>query len=181
MRIAISALLSLVISSGAYGHKQAAPPLTLKLSTQTATACFGRSLKVQAELVNESDEKVGVDVKTIWYQLSLNFFSVGPSRNNPDGSGSGRTSGGSLTKVRDGGPNYEGEYLILSPGESYKASRTIKLDDEFFNNVGSYRLKVTYGQFLDASFEGQPVWKGTVESKGLNLKMLNCKAARKRY
>jgi hypothetical protein len=173
--IIICVLLSLFVWNGSNANNQAAPPLRLKLTTTTPALCFGASLKVEAELVNESKEKVAIDVKTIWHQVSFKLFRSGPSRTNPDGGGSGRNTGGSKTIVGDTGPNYEGEYLILSPGESYKASRTIKLDDEFFNSPGTYSMKVSYGQFLDKSLEGITVWKGSVESNILNFKVTSCK------
>lgn len=177
-RIGLCVLL-MAFCNSSHASQRAASPLKLNLTTRTANVCVGESLKVEAELVNASDEQIVIDVKTIWYRLAFNFFRAGSSRTNPDGSGSGTNTGGSLTRVGDAGPHYEGEYLVLSPGESYKASRNIELDDEFFKSPGSYHLKVTYGQFLDAVFQEEIVWKGTVESEELNFKIVSCRAARK--
>lgn len=179
-RIIMCALLSLLFWNGSNANDHAAPPLRLKLTITIPTPCFGASLKVQSELVNESKERVAIDTKTIWHQVSFNFFRSGLSRTNPDGSGSGRNTGGSKTIVGDAGPNYEGEYFVLSPGQSYKATRIIKLDDEFFSSPGVYSMKVSYGQFLDMSFEGITVWKGSVESNDLNFKVKSCKSKKVR-
>jgi hypothetical protein len=172
-------VLLMAFCSGLHASQRVASPLELKLTTRTANVCFGESLQVEAELVNASDEQIVIDVKTIWYQLAFNFFRARSSRTHPDRSGSGTNTAGSLTRVRDAGPKYEGEYAVLRPGESYKATGNIELDDDFFKSRGGYDLKVTYCQFLDAVFQEHTVWKGTVESEELNFKIVSCRAAGK--
>ncbi len=174
-RIAMGVLLSLLFCNGSNANREPALALRLELTTTTSALCFLGPLKVQATLVNKSNEKVAVDVKSIWYQISFNFFRGGLSQTNRDGSGSGRNSGGSLTKVGNSGPNYEGAYLILNPGESYTENRTIRLDDKLFRNPGDYKMKVTYGQFLDKSFENITVWKGSIGSNDLRVKVADCR------
>jgi hypothetical protein len=174
-QIAMYVLLSFFFWSSSNAEGQVAPPLKLKLTTKTAAPCSGAPFKIEAELVNESKEKVAVDVKTIWHQISFTLFRRGSSHANSDGGGSGRNAGGSKTIVSDAGPNYQGGYLILSPGEVYKATRIIKLDDGFFSSPGAYNMKVSYGQFMDKSFEGIILWKDSIESNILNFKMANCK------
>lgn len=182
-RMVIGLLLFFSLSSVPNASNRAAPqtlkelpPLKLKLITTTPAVCFGGALKLKAELVNESNERVAIDVNTVWYEVSFRFFREGPSQTNPDGSGSGRNKGGSLTQVGDPGPNYEGKYLVLGPGESYKATNTLKLDDQFFKSPGDYRMKVAYGQFLDKTSDDLSVWRGTVESNELNFKINGCKS-----
>jgi hypothetical protein len=167
-------LLALLFWSGSKAHGQDSRQLRLKLTNAIPTICFGSTLKVRAELINASDEKVAVDVKTIWYQTYFAYSRSGPIRTNPDGTATGHNTGGSKTLVGDAGPNYEGEYLVLRPGGSYKSDRAIKLSDDFFNHPGDYDMKVTYGQFQDKSVEGSPVLKGTVESNLLQFKVINC-------
>ncbi len=179
-QIVMLILLAWVFSNSSNADNQAAPPLRLKLTTATPVRCPGASLQVRAGLINESNGTIAIDVKYFWRRVSFNFFRSESSQTNPDGSGTGSNTGGYLTKVGDGGPDYEGEYIVLGPGESYKASRTIKLDDEFFNSLASYTMKVSYGQFLDRSFEGVAVWKGSVESNSLNFKLVRCKGQKKR-
>jgi hypothetical protein len=186
-RMAMGVVLCLLFSSAPNVSNRAAtqtqkdvPPLRLKLATVRGGLCQGAALKVQAEIVNESNERAVIDVSAIWYRISFNYFRRGPSRTNPDGSGSGENKGGSLTKVGDPGPGYEGKNLVLGPGESYKATNTLKLGDQFFNSPGDYRMKVAYGQFLDKSFEGLSVWRGTVESNELNFKIAACKSKHRR-
>lgn len=169
-------ILLLGLFNSSHASEQAVSPLKLNITVRTANVCLGGPVKVEAEIVNASDKEVVIDVKTIWYKLAFSFFRAGISRTNADGSGSGTNTGGSLTIVGDGGPQYEGEYLVLRPHVTYRASRNIALDDEFFKNPGNYRLKITYGQFLNAVFQEHPVWKGTVESAELNLKIITCRA-----
>ena len=156
------------------------PVLKLKLITTTPVVCFGGTTRLKARLINESNDKVAIDINTIWYEISFRFFRESSSQTKPDRSGSGRNKGGSLTQVGDPGPNYEGKYLVLDTGQSYTATNALKLDDQFFKEPGVYKIKVTYGQFLKNAVEGTSVWKGTAESNELALRIIACNVSRTR-
>lgn len=173
-RAALCALLMLLFWNGSEARGQGRQQLRLRLTTVTPTVCFGSTLKVRAELLNESGESVAIDANTIWYQIHFNYFRGGRIQPNPDGTATGRNTGGSKTMVGDPGPDYEGAYLVLRPGGSYRAERAIKLTDDFFNNPGGYGMTVTYGQFQDKSVEGVRVLKGAVVSNPIKFKVGNC-------
>jgi hypothetical protein len=167
-------LIALFLFFGQAGTKAEGPvlsqttnstsPLSLALTTSTARLCAGTPLLVQADLTNDSKDKIVIDLKGLWYQISFRAFR----------SSGNRSSARSRTSLGDGGPRYEGNYLVLDPGESYKASQTFKLDDEFFNDAGSFEISVTYGQFLSTAFGGVPVWRGSVNSDEMGFKIVRC-------
>jgi hypothetical protein len=175
-------LLSLLTWNGSNGSnpsspqvEKAPPPFRLKLTIQSTKVCLGEPIKVQVELINVSDKEEVVDVKNVWYRMSFSYFRNGQDRINPDGSGSGTDTIGSLTRVGDPGPNYKGQYITLHPGQSHKEARSIKLGEDFFKQSGAYTVTVAYGQFQDDSLEGIKVWRGTVESDALKFKVVTCK------
>lgn len=82
------------------------------------------------------------------------------------------------TQIGDAGAYYKGNYIILKPKESYKTTRNISLDDEYFSSVGKYEMSVRYGQFLTAKHKEKDVWRGTVPSNTITFTINNCRKKR---
>jgi hypothetical protein len=145
-------------------YKDSASPFTLKLKIENPARCRVSNLRVQAEIINESNEKAVIDVKSLWHRLS--FTKIRKTAKD--------RSFSSLMKVGDNGLSHDGDYLVLNPGESHKENHIIKLDDDFFKDQGLYEVEVSYGQFLEKSFEGIKVWIGSVKSNTKTFKIRDC-------
>ena len=81
-----------------------------------------------------------------------------------------------MTKRGDYGPGQynDGTYRVLKAGETYRTTLNLPLTDKFFRGRGSYKIKFTYGQFRDYTFEGVKLVKGTVESNEFDFSVVAC-------
>lgn len=150
------------------------PVLRYKLTSRIKSVCYGGQLDVRSELKNISGQDVVIDEKGIWYRSSYSYSRKRPVERNVDGSASFPFDGGVQSTIGDPGPDYQGVYTILKPGQSYKSSRSVKVDSEFFNKPGEFKMKFAYGQFQDATLVDQAVWRGTVESNELKFRVRDC-------
>ena len=121
-----------------------------------------KTLSVTLIVKNVTDNKVAIDKNGLGYQVT--FEREGEKL--PDGGITGRES---LGAIGDPSDNYTGDYLVLSPGETYRKQRTFSLTEAFFEKGKTFVLSLAYGQFLEASFESLKVWKGSVDSNELHF------------
>lgn len=120
-------------------------------------SCSHPYVSIKAEITNIGSEDVAIDKVGLRYRLSLR-----KSRASREG-GSSRES----TIQGDYGPlkPNEDSYVVLKPGQSYKAKIQLPLEPDFFDDAGEYKLILTYGQFRDYMYFGVPLVQGTVSSQ----------------
>jgi len=143
-------------------------PLVFRIELKPKIPCRGSSLIVNAELINRGNESVAIDRRLVWYRSTFKYSTFGS-----DGriKGEIKTANGEFGEAAKDGS----DYLILQPGQSYKASRSFKLDDEFFNSAKVFSVQMTYGQFSKTSTDQLPLFIGTVGSNEVEFKVSNCK------
>lgn len=152
---------------GAAITQSPASPLVFRIAVKPKN-CRGSSLTVDAELINQGSESVAIDRRMSWYRSMFKYSTIAS-----DGriKGEIKTSNGDFGEAaRDGS-----DYLILQPGQSYKASRSFSIEDEFFNSAETFSVQMTYGQFFEASTNQIPLFIGTVKSNEVEFKVTNCK------
>jgi hypothetical protein len=89
---------------------------------------------------------LAIDTVALRYVISVQKSIIHPR------GGSERT----MTKGGDYGPAQydESTYRVLKAGDTYRTTFNLPLTKKFFHDKGTYRLKFTYGQFRDYSFQG---------------------------
>lgn len=129
-------------------------PLFLNISFLKTTKSE-QGFVVKAKLQNTSNDNVVIDKNALYYGLA---FGV---------------KYGSFLSQGEAGTGYEGNYLILAPGQTYSEYQTVKLpSNDFFNRDTEYKVTRIYGQFQDKSFQGLKVWHGSVESNELTFRLI---------
>jgi len=120
-------------------------PLQLRLLSAKASKTKMYA-EIQAKIINVSHSAIVVDETLVFYQLHF------------------RKGDDTLTKLGDVGPGYAGRYVVLEPGESFIAKRSIDLSDKFFCSDSEYGLLIKYGQFIQTSYANIEIWRGVVQS-----------------
>ncbi|MEZ5306102.1 MAG: hypothetical protein R2684_03035 [Pyrinomonadaceae bacterium] len=157
----LSLCICLLLCGNLLSQSNGSPPLGVKIALIKAKNS-PRVLTIKAEITNISKEKIIIDKNSIGYATS--FYS----------------GNGSLLLQNEISSAYEGNYLVLSPNESYEEVMKIELTDDFFADEKEYRMSIYYGQFLERSYEDLVIWRGTVESNQIlfclrNKKIRKCK------
>lgn len=155
----VGCLLLLLMYGQVIAQNNTNCPFEYKLSLRKFNR-EAKTLTVNLSLKNISDKSVVIDKNSLSYKLM--FQKVGIELDD------GGVSGGDvLTTTGHHGNEYEGNYLILSPGNSYSRTRIFNLDEKFFDEKRTFILSIVYGQFSDVQFENLDVWEGTVKSNEL--------------
>jgi hypothetical protein len=123
-----------------------------------------RQLEVKLKIKNNGKSSIVIDKKMLLYSTEFRQLP----KNLPDGGISD-----SMAKVTTGDPAhpYEGDYIRLRVNESFVITRTFNLNKPFFEVDREFRYSATYGQFMDIDFQGEKVWKGTIQSHELNFRL----------
>jgi len=144
--------------------------LVFHITMTSTTACLGSKTTIEGELINVGNERVAIDRRMLWYKSHFGSSSLTPS-------------GGEITSMEtigDPGPEAAGQdvYLVLDPGQSYKASSDFTLKKKFFRRPGRYTVRLTYGQFHEGSVHDVALFNGVVTSNQLTFDLAVCKTGR---
>ena len=108
------------------GDEKTAPPLELKLSTTTPALYAGSCLVLELEVTNTGKQEVRINKRDLWMQFTYGYYAA-------DGSGNGGGQSSSCEQCPS-------EYILLSPGISYRSGHCFDLTDEFFRAAGEYGI-----------------------------------------
>jgi hypothetical protein len=162
MKLALSsaAVLALaVVGACAQTPAQSAEaaPVKLWLSIEEPEICLGAaSVPLRIEIENVSDRDVRIDPHRLAFQVSA-------TRDNQV-----------ATATNDSVAVVPGDFRDLAPKTNYTTTVTYKLTDVIFAATGVMRLSVRYGQFRDAKPAYANLWKGTIESNGVLIRLRAC-------
>jgi hypothetical protein len=157
----VGCLLLLLMYGQVIAQNDAKCPFEYKLSLRKFNR-EAKTLTVNLSLKNISDKSVVIDKNSLSYKLM--FQKIGTELDE-----GGISSGEVLTTTGHHGNEYEGNYLILSPGRSYSSTRIFNLNEKFFDEKRTFILSIVYGQFLGVQFENLNVWEGTIKSNELSF------------
>jgi hypothetical protein len=138
--------------------------MTLNLRVAPARVCSSGMIKISLELRNNSNQPVVIDRTALLHRVTF-YYVASPGSN----------AGSSFTEIGDSGGYHRASYFVLRPTKSYKATKTLKLTNQFFNKPGRYDVKVGYGQFVQDSFNGLSVWRGAINSNESSFDIAKCR------
>lgn len=151
IKLAISVAMVMTVCAIA-SAQDVSSPLAFRIS-------FLKELKskhgfvVKVKITNHSSRRITIDKNFVGSRQS--FY----------------TDNGYFIASREVGATYTGSYLSLNPGQAYRDTRVIELEDEFFRTDGRFRLKLHYHYFLAADLENSVVWRGQSDSNLLTFYM----------
>jgi hypothetical protein len=159
-------LLFIVLLVGiSYGQKEITAPIDLNIELKKNNVCSEKVIILNASLINTSNDEITVDTKGIGNSLSFSVIKIK----------SGKVTSSNRTIIYDGGKGYKPDYLVLKPTETYEKALKISLDNDFFDQKGKYRIKVSYQQFENSIYRDKNLWIGSVDSKPLYINFQPCK------
>lgn len=176
-QLALGMIFALALIGGAFSNKLSASvpqtvtsPLEFRISMKPKMPCRGRSVVLKAKMVNRSSESIAIDRRLVWYRSTFKYSTL-----ESDNSIKGKIR----TAIGDFGTISKDEdvYIILRPGQSYRASRSFALDEDFFGSERTFTVQMTYGQFLKPRTDGLPLFVGAVDSNAVEFKVANCKGS----
>jgi hypothetical protein len=139
-----------------------AAPVKLWLAVAEPEVCAGaRSIELRIEIENTSSHTVRIDPHRLAFQVSA-------SRDNQV-----------ATTTNDSVAVVPGDFRELAAGANYTGTTEYKLDDAIFARAGVVRVAARYGQFREAKEPYADLWKGTVESNGVLIRLRECAAGAK--
>lgn len=179
LRIAFAFSCIFLFAFSARGQEDENLPLKLTIKLEKNSFCLNQAIPVKATLENISTDKVAIDKNSLWYKHSSQYtelkFVLPKTRR-----GRGIVSGTASTSISTGtghhGPDYVGDYLILSAGQKFAATHSYPAKFHF-EKPGTYTFELTYGQFLRDRLEGKEVWRGAVASNKVTFKIVACQAS----
>jgi hypothetical protein len=160
--ISVGVLLMGGSAATAFAQEDLAAPVKLWLSAPEPEICAGAAkIALRIEIENVSTHSVRIDPHRLAFQVSA-------SRDNQV-----------ATTTNDSVALVPGDFRELEAGVSYKDKTEFKLSDPIFGVPGVVRLIVRYGQFRDAKAPYEDLWKGTVTSNAVLVRLRECGAGRK--
>lgn len=177
LRIAFVFACICLFAFSAFGQESENLPLRLTISLKKTSFCLNQAIPVKASLQNITNDKIAIDKNSLWYRHSSQFTeTVLQKKSRVRGIVSGVASTSIMTGTGHHGPDYVGDYLILSAGQKFEDIHSYAAKSHF-EKPGTYTFKLTYGQFLRDGFEGKDVWRGAVTSNKVTFKIVACKIA----
>ncbi|HEY0048556.1 MAG TPA: hypothetical protein VGB68_04680 [Pyrinomonadaceae bacterium] len=179
LRIAFAFSCIFLFAFPALGQESENLPLKLTVSLKKDSFCLNQAIPVKAVLENITTDKIAIDKNSLWYTHSSQYTVsevILPKNRRRRGSGSGVASTSISTVIGHHGPDYVGDYLILSAGQKFEDTSSFA-GSVYFNKTGIYTFELTYGQFLRDSFEEKEVWRGAVRSNKVTFEIVACKAS----
>jgi hypothetical protein len=165
MRTAVVAVASIVFLVGGAAWPTVAAdvaPVKLCLAVAEPEVCVGAAgIELRIEIENTSEHAVRIDPHRLAFQVSA-------TRDNQV-----------ATTTNDTVALVPGDFRELTPGASYRETVEYKLTDVIWAAAGVVRVSVRYGQFREAKAAYPDLWKGTVESNGVLVRLKDCRAAGK--
>jgi hypothetical protein len=153
MTLALLAFSALAVTAQPAGEV----PLKLWLAIAEPDVCVGAaSIPLRIEIENVSDHNVRIDPHRLAFQVSA-------TRDNQV-----------ATATNDSVALVPGDFRDLAPKSNYTTTFDYKLTDVIFAATGVIRLSVRYGQFREAKPPYPDLWKGTVDSNGVLIRLKNC-------
>jgi hypothetical protein len=162
----VMALLLLAVGGKALSQetaraKKKKEPLKAELTTPAAALCPGGSIALEMQLTNESQETIRIDETDLWSSFSYGrTLVVGPDGEllKPGGGGGMGSSCG----------NCRGDYIVISPGETFWTKHSFKLEGNFFNEAQKYTLR-TQVKYELADKQGL-----SVDSNEIEFELFEC-------
>jgi hypothetical protein len=146
----------------AAGRAEDGIPLKLWLAVAEPEVCTGTgTIALRIEIENISEHGVRIDPHRLAFQVSA-------SRENQV-----------ATTTNDSVALVPGDFRELTAGASYKTNVDYKMSDPIFGAVGLVRVVVRYGQLRDAKAPYEDLWKGTVASNAVLVRLRECGARAK--
>lgn len=141
--------------------------LSFHITTASTTVRLGAKLTIEGELINTGSERLAIDTRMLWYKSHFSSSRI-------------KSNGGEIASMETiGDPGTEAPgldvYLILDPGQSYKASTNFTLKNKFFRKPGRYTVRLTYGQFHEGSTGDVKLFSGAVSSNQISFDLTLCK------
>jgi hypothetical protein len=176
LRIAFAFSCIFLFAFPASGQESENLPLKLTISLEKDSFCLNQPIPVKAALENITTDKIAIDKNSLWYRHSSQYTTsqVLPKTRRGRGSASAVASTTISSVIGHHGPDYVGDYLILSAGQKFEAAHSFA-GSTYFDKSGIYTFELTYGQFYRDSFEGKEVWRGAVKSNKVTFKIVACK------
>lgn len=141
-------------------------PLALEIFLDPSEHCIHSVILVKARLTNKSDRPVAVDARLLWSHINLRY-TITEAR--------GDLEGGSRISTGDPGPDDQGDFRILEPGQSLEDSTSYHTSDPIFRSAGVYTLNTTYTQFRAGFFCEVPAFIGSITSNTVEFHVQECK------
>ncbi len=143
-------------------HADDGMPLKLWLAVAEPEICVGAAkTELRIEIENISEHGVRIDPHRLAFQVSA-------SRGNQV-----------ATTTNDSVALVPGDFRELAAGGIYKTNVDYKLSDPIFGAAGLVRVVVRYGQLRAAKAPYEDLWKGTVASNAVLVRLKQCSGEKK--
>jgi hypothetical protein len=140
-------------------------PIKLEIYVQSNNRCQEGKLVLYGRLKNVSKRSVIVDRNLMWIGLSASKSIYHDNRYDFS----------RLIIIRDMGPEYNPDFVILKPKETTILFSIVSLTDDFFATSGKYSFQARYLQVRDLEYRGIKVWKGDLNSNSLEIDPSYCR------
>lgn len=167
-------MLALLILSGGVRttfcqQENVTVPLRYQILSPAKPICAGSGLSVHAILTNVSHEDIAIDRWSLTYQV---LFV--PIENTPIATNRLQLEPPHVSSTGDTGMDYEGKFIVLKPGKSYRKKLRFSLSQDIFRRPGTFRLNVNYGQFSRDSYKGVRAYRDSVAANEVTFQIRSC-------
>lgn len=139
--------------------------LNLRVITKIYSICYGEDLSIEMELKNKSKNKIAINSESLWSFITFRAYK--PSKFSVNGARVLVLPPPMLSHPKD-------DFVILKPGEIYKSTKVVSLDDQFFKEESEVEFDVSYQQLEERDIGGISLWIGLTTSNKLKLQIKSC-------